>query len=158
MTAKVKAGGIIRNEHLAKIGIMSAPDRPGLASEILRVLAAVSVNTQFIVQCADLQNNSHIVLCVGDEDSDAALAALEPIRGSVKPQDIVHQHNVAVVSVFGPDFREKPSVAASVFSAMAAAHINIMAISTSISTVSCLIDGERVDDAVVGLREYFDLP
>ncbi|HOU24646.1 MAG TPA: ACT domain-containing protein [Anaerolineae bacterium] len=49
-------------------------------------------------------------------------------------------------------------MAASVFGAMARAQINIMAISTSISTVSCLIEGQRVDDAVVALREYFDLP
>jgi aspartate kinase len=158
MTAKVKAGGIIRNERLAKVGIMSAPDRPGLAADILRALAAASINTQFIVQCADQQKNSHIVLCVSDEDSEAALAALQPLRDSVQPQEIIHQHNVAVVSVFGPDFREKPAVAASVFSAMASVGINIMAISTSISTVSCLIDGQRVDDAIVALREHFDLP
>ena len=158
MTAKVKAGGIIRNERLAKIGIMSAPDRPGLAFEVLQALAAVPINTQFIVQCADLQSNSHIVLCVGEDEASAALAALEPIRATVKPQDIVQQPGVAVISVFGPDFRERPSVAASVFGAMAKAQINIMAISTSISTVSCLIDGKRVDDAIMALREYFDLP
>jgi aspartokinase len=158
MAAKVKAGGIIRNERLAKIGIMSAPDRPGLAFEVLRALAAVPINTPFIVQCADLQSNSHIVLCVGEDEAAAALAALEPVRATVKPQDIVQQLGVAVISVFGPDFRERPSVAAAVFGAMAKAQINIMAISTSISTVSCLIDGKRVDDAIIALREYFDLP
>ncbi|HNR96840.1 MAG: Aspartokinase [Chloroflexi bacterium ADurb.Bin180] len=158
MAGKIKAGGIIRNERLAKIGIMAAPDRPGLAFEVLQALAAVPINTQFIVQCADLHQNSHIVLCVSEDEAPAALAALEPIRATVKPEDIVHQEGAAVISVFGPDFRERPSIAASVFGAMARAQINIMAISTSISTVSCLIDGQRVDDAVVALREYFDLP
>jgi len=158
MTPKVKAGGIIRNEHLARIGIMSAPDRCGLASEVLQALAEKGINTQFIVQCTDLASNSHIVLCVNDEESEAALAALEPVRGTVKPEQIVHQRNVALVSVFGPDFRERPAIAAAVFASMALAGINIMAISTSISTVSCLIDGNRVDDAIVALREHFDLP
>ena len=158
MMAKVKAGGIIRNEHLAKIGVLSAPDRCGLASEVLQALAGKGINTQFIVQCTDLANNSHIVLCVNDEESEAAMAVLEPLRSSIKPEQIVQQHNVALVSVFGPDFRERPAIAAAVFSSMAAAGINIMAISTSISTVSCLIDGNRVDDAIVALREHFDLP
>jgi aspartate kinase len=158
MTLKLKAGGIIRNERLVKIGIMSAPDRCGLASEVLHALADKGINTQFIVQCTDLANYSHIVLCVSDEESDAALAALEPVRSTVQPQQIVHQHNVALVSVFGPDFRERPAIAASVFAAMACAGINIMAISTSISTVSCLIDGDRVEDAIIALREHFDLP
>jgi aspartate kinase len=158
MTPKVKAGGIIRNERLVKIGVMSAPDRCGLASEVLQALATKGINTQFIVQCTDLANNSHIVLCVSDEESEAALAALEPVRGTVQPEQIVHEHNVALVSVFGPDFRERPAIAAAVFASMASAGINIMAISTSISTVSCLIDGSRVDDAIVALREHFDLP
>lgn len=158
MTPKAKAGGIIRNERLAKIGVMSAPDRCGLASEVLHALAEKGINTQFIVQCTDLANNSHIVLCVSEEESDAALVALEPVRSTVHPEEIIHQHNVALISVFGPDFRERPTIAASVFAAMASAGINIMAISTSISTVSCLIDGSRVEDAIIALRQHFDLP
>lgn len=158
MRPKVKAGGIIRNERLARIGVMAAPDRCGLACDVLRALADRGINTQFIVQCVDLANRSHIVLCVSEEDLDNALAALDPVRSTVQPEQIVHQRNVAIVSVFGPDFRERPAIAAAVFAAMAEAGINIMAISTSISTVSCLIDGKRVDDAVVALRQHFDLP
>lgn len=156
--SKVKAGGIIRNEHLAKIGVLSAPDRPGLARDVLRALGDKDINVEFIVQCIDLANNSHIVLCVREGDLDTALAALQPVRSKVKAEEITSQRNMAVVSIFGPDFRERPAIAARVFEAMASAGINIMAISTSISTVSCLIDGARVDDAVVALREHFELP
>jgi len=60
--------------------------------------------------------------------------------------------------VFGPDFRERPSIAAEVFEAMASVGINIMAISTSISTVSCLINGDLVDEAIIALGERFELP
>lgn len=158
MVAKVRAGGIIRNEHLAKIGVMSAPDRCGLACDVLRALGVAGINIEFIVQCVDLADNSHIVFCVREEDLDTALAALEPVKAMVGAEDIVGQRNVALVSVFGPDFRERPAIGAAVFEAMASAGINILAISTSISTVSCVIDGDRVDDAVVALREHFDLP
>jgi len=155
---KVKAGGIIRNEHLAKIGVMSAPDRPGLASAVLHALADGGINVEFIVQCIDLAEHSHVVLCVREEDLDEAVAALAPVKVKVKAKDIISERNMAVVSVFGPDFRERPAIAAGVFEAMASVGINIMAISTSISTVSCLIDGKRVEDAVLALREHFELP
>ncbi|MBM4428820.1 MAG: ACT domain-containing protein [Chloroflexi bacterium] len=158
MGPKVKAGGIIRNEHLAKLGVMSAPDRCGLACDVLHVLADRGINVEFIVQCIDLENNSHIVLCVREESLDTALSVLQPLQDQVRAEEIVYQRNVALISVFGPDFRERPAIAASVFEAMAAVGINIMAISTSISTVSCLIEGARVDDAMVALRERFDLP
>ncbi|HUT14805.1 MAG TPA: ACT domain-containing protein [Anaerolineae bacterium] len=155
---KVKAGGIICTERLAKIGVMSAPDRPGLASAVLRALGDGGVNAEFIVQCIDLEEHSHVILCVAEEDLDTALAALEGLKAKVKAKTIISHPNVALVSVFGPDFRERPAIAAKVFEAMASAGINIMAISTSISTVSCLIDGNRVDDAAVALREHFALP
>lgn len=155
---RIKAGGIIRNERLAKIGVISAPDQPGLASAVLRALGDKEINVEFIVQCVDLADNSHIVLCVREDVLDAALAALRPVQAKVGAQDIISQRNVAVVSVFGPDFRERPAIAAEVFEAMASAGINIMAISTSISTVSCLIDGDRVDDVVVALRKHFEFP
>ena len=158
MEDKIKAGGIIRNEHLAKIGVMAAPDRCGLACDVLRVLGENNINVEFIVQCTDQSDNSHIVFCVREDQLEDALAALQPVKGKVKAEDIVHQKNVALVSVFGPDFRERPAIGAAVFDSMASGGINIMAISTSISTVSCLIDGTRVDDAVVALREHFELP
>jgi aspartate kinase len=158
MGEKIKAGGIIRNERLAKIGVMAAPDRCGLACDVLRALGEHKINTEFIVQCTDLANNSHIVFCVREDQLDGALAALQPVKDQVEAEEIVHRRNVALMSVFGPDFRERPAIGAAVFEAMASADINIMAISTSISTVSCLIDGDRVDDAVVALREHFELP
>ncbi len=158
MSAKVKAGGIIRNERLAKIGVMSAPDRCGLACDVLRAIGQKGINVEFIVQCVDLTSNSHIVLCVADDDLDEAVAVLEPLQSVVAAQDITYVRNVALISVFGPDFRERPAIAAAVFESLAGAGINILAISTSISTVSCLVDGERVDDAIVALREHFDLP
>ena len=158
MSDKVKAGGIIRNERLAKIGVMSAPDRCGLACEVLRAIGQEGINVEFIVQCIDLANKSHIVMCVSDDDLDEAVVALESLKSVVEAEEITYQRNVALISVFGPDFRERPAIAAAVFDSMSSAGINILAISTSISTVSCLVDGPRVDDAIVALREHFDLP
>jgi aspartate kinase len=155
---KVKAGGIIRNERLVKIGVMGAPDRPGLASAVLHGLAASSVNVQFIVQVVDLTEHSHVILCVAEDAGEAATQALQSIKAQLGAQTILSQTNVAIISVFGPDFRERPAIAAAVFESLASVGINIMAISTSISTVSCLIDGGRVEDALVALRERFDLP
>ena len=155
---KIKAGGIIRNEHLAKIGILSVPDRPGLASAVLRTLGEQDINVEFIVQCIDLQSHSHVVLCVASENAGAAVTALKSIQPVVGAQAIVSQPEVALISVFGPDFRERPAVAAGVCEALANVGINILAISTSISTVSCLIDKKRVEDAMLALREYFEFP
>ena len=65
---------------------------------------------------------------------------------------------VAIVSIFGPDFRERPGIAGTMFDALAAEDVNIMAISTSISTVSCVIESKALETALDALRETFDLP
>jgi len=155
---KIKAGGIIQNTNLAKIGVMSVPDRPGIASAVLGALGERGINVQFIVQCIDLNNKTHMILCVAEDDLEVALSAIEEVKSRVRADKIVCQPNVAIVSVFGPHFRDHPGIAGVAFSALASVGINILAISTSISTISCVIDGDCVAEAMEALREAFDVP
>ena len=71
---------------------------------------------------------------------------------------MIVQPEVAIVSIFGPDFRERPGIAGTMFHALAERGVNILAVSTSISTVSCVIESDPLESALVALRETFDLP
>ncbi|NLE76086.1 MAG: ACT domain-containing protein [Chloroflexi bacterium] len=155
---KIRIGGIIKNDHLAKIGVMSIPDQPGIAGVVLRALGQQHINVQFIVQCIDLNNEDHIIFCVDRDDLDAALAIVERLLSEVQAERVIHNRHVALISIFGPDFRERPNIAGTFFSALAAKGINILAISTSISTLSCIIDAHCLDDAVAAVTEAFELP
>ena len=155
---KIKAGGIIQNLNLAKIGVMCVPDRPGIASTVLSAVSKRGINVQFIAQAIDLNNKTHMILCVDEIDLEEAFQVVESVKLEVQAEKVIYQSNVAMVSVFGPHFRDYPGVAAIAFSALASSNINILAISTSISTISCLIDGDRVIEAVEALREAFDVP
>jgi aspartate kinase len=155
---KIRIGGIIRNSNLAKIGVMGIPDRPGVAGAVLSGLGREGINVEFIVQCIDLNNNDHVVFCVGRDDLEAALSILEEIRPQLGAKEVIHKPEVGIVSIFGPDFRERPGIAGTMFSALASVGINILAISTSISTVSCVIDASLLPDAVKVLEKTFDMP
>lgn len=155
---KVKAGGIIQNTGLAKVGVMAVPDKPGVAGAILNTLAQAGINVQFIVQLLDLEGNSHVVFCVNQDDLSTTLAILGEVKEEIGAKQITHQGDVAIVSIFGPDFRERPGVAGAMFNALASVNVNILSISTSISTVSCVIDTDDVDRAMETIREAFDLP
>ncbi|OQY22430.1 MAG: hypothetical protein B6I34_05880 [Anaerolineaceae bacterium 4572_32.1] len=155
---KVKAGGIIQNTKLAQIGIMTVPDKPGVAGAILNTMAQAGINVQFIVQLLDLEGNSHVVFCVNQDDLATSLAILDEVMAEIGAQQVTHQGDVAIVSIFGPDFRQRPGIAGAMFDTLASVDINILSISTSISTVSCVIDIEDVNPAMEALREAFDLP
>ena len=156
--AKTKIGGIMQCTGLAKMGVMSIPDRPAMAGKIMTALGAQGINVQFIVQCIDIQGNDHVILCVDQEEMEVARETLERVKLEISAGEVIQQPNVALISIFGPDFRERPGIAGTMFSALGERGINILAISTSISTLSCVIDADCLRDAVVVMEETFDLP
>jgi aspartate kinase len=156
--AKVKIGGILQNGHLARISVMGIPDRPGTAAALLRAFGKAGINVQFIVQCIDLNENDHIVLCVDRDDLEHALDLVCEVEAELCATGISHDPCVASIGIFGPDFRERPGIAATFFGALAAAGINIQAISTSVSTVVIVISADRLSDALAAVRQAFELP
>jgi aspartokinase len=156
--AKIKIGGIMQTTGLSKVGVMSIPDRPGTAGYIMDSLGRKGINVQFIVQCIDIRDNDHVVFCIAQEDLEEAKDILEGVKSDLGAEQVIQRENVAVISIFGPDFRERPGIAGTMFSALGSRDINILAISTSISTLSCVIDADRLQEAVMAMRETFDLP
>jgi aspartate kinase len=136
---------------------MSIPDRPGTAGEIMQALSAQGINAEFVVQCVDIQGNDNVVFRVAQDEMELAHDVLERVRHAIGAGQVIQRPNVALISVFGPDFRTRPGIASTMLSALGKQGINILAISTSISTLSCVIDADRLDDAVAATEETFDL-
>jgi len=151
-------GGIMRNDHLARINILSVPDRPGVAAALLAALGQRRINVQFIVQCIDPHNRDHIVLCVDRGELEASRDALQSVVPDLKAEHVVYDAQAASISIYGPDFRERPGIAATMFRALAGRGINILAISTSISTVTCIIDEAELGAAEAAILEAVVLP
>ena len=45
----IRIGGIMQARRLCLVGVMSAPDRPGLAAKVFEALGREQLNAQFIV-------------------------------------------------------------------------------------------------------------
>lgn len=154
---KFQAGGLIRNDHLAMIGIMDIPSRPGVGSKLFSALSEQGINIEMIVHLIDLEEMDHIVVCIDRDDLEQSLAVAKRIQEEVGAKAVTSDPDVALVSLFGLDFREQHGVASLMCQALADHNINIRAISTSLSTISCLIKAHRLDEAVRALREAFTL-
>jgi aspartate kinase len=155
---KIKIGGIIQNLDLAHVGVHAAPDHPGVAGKILGALGSEGVNIQFIVHSVDLFGRGNIVFCIDRNDLDRTLRILERIQPEGSYEKVTHHAPVGIISIFGPHFREKPAIAGTMFAALGDMGINILAISTSISTLSCVIDEALLPDAVKAICQAFELP
>ena len=155
---KIKVGGILQERNLRLVGVVSAPDRPGLAAAVFQALAAVQVNVLFIVQSVDLEGYAHIQFCVTAEDLPTARGVAERVAAQIGGKMLVRDEPVALASVFGPDFRQRPGIAGRAFGALGSVGINILAVSTSISTVTCVIADASFPQAVEALKNVFDTP
>ena len=155
---KIRIGGIMQNAHLSLLNVTAVPDRPGIAAAILGELGRRGINVQFIVQCIDQSKQDQVAVCVDRDDGPQALEAINLVAPEVEAGHVISYPEVAIVSIFGPDFRERPGIAGTMFDALAAEGVNILAISTSISTVSCVIESDALETALNSLRDTFDLP
>jgi aspartate kinase len=129
-----------------------------MAGLILSTMGGNDINVQFIVQLVDKDGNDHVVFCVEERDLETALNLLSGVKENVSAQEVIHDSSVGLVSIFGPDFRQRPGIAGEMFAALGEANINIQAISTSISTISCVIQAIQVPEAVKTLQDTFEMP
>ena len=72
-------------------------------------------------------------------------------------QGVRTDERIGKVSIVGAGMRSHPGVAAKVFEVLGGEGINIEMISTSPIRISCVIDADRVPDAVRALHDAFEL-
>lgn len=156
--AKVKVGGIMAASGLATVSILSLPDRPDVPGMILHAMGGRNINIEFVVHNVDIEGNGNMTFCIDQKNLETALAVLEGVKPLIEARGISYHPNVATVSVFGPHFRERPMISGLMFNALGTAGINVMAISTSISSCSCVIEADQIEEAMRALHETFEAP
>lgn len=155
---KIKVGGIMAASGLATVSILSLPDRPDVPGVILHAMGGRNINIEFVVHNVDIEGNGNMTFCIDQKNLEVALETLEGVKTLIEAKGISYHPNVATISVFGPHFRERPMISGLMFNALGTAGINVMAISTSISSCSCVIEAEQIDNAMRALHETFDAP
>lgn len=142
----------------SRMTLIGVPDEPGAAARIFEALAEVNVNVDMIVQNepSSAGGKAEISFTVPREDLRAARAALEPLAGDVYTELTAHEQ-MGKVSIVGAGMRTHPGVAAKVFAVLAREGVNIDMIATSPIKISCVIDRDRVEQAVQVLHSAFEL-
>jgi len=146
----------VTHAYEARVTLTGLRDEPGVAGRVFGALADANVNVDMIIQnepVADDQK-ADLSFTVASDDLDAATGVLAPLEVG---EAIETDPQVGKVSIVGAGMRSHPGVAAKVFSTLGANQINIEMISTSPIKISCVIDSERVPDAVKAIHEAFDL-
>ncbi|MGD1051229.1 MAG: aspartate kinase [Solirubrobacteraceae bacterium] len=142
-----------------RITLLGVPDEPGVAGRIFRTMAEANVNVDMIIQNEPILDGrrADMSFTVPREDGRIAREALEEIVGELGIEHVAAEESMGKVSIVGAGMRSHPGVAATVFTVLGEAGINIEMISTSPIKISCVIAADRVPEAVRGLHDAFHL-
>ncbi len=152
--------GVEFDTDQAKVALLRVPDRPGVASRLFGEIAANNLDVDLIIQSIHEGNSNDISFTVTHSSLDKAESvahAILPALGAASDSDVNVEQQIAKISIAGAGMIGRPCVAAQMFSALAAAGINIQMISTSEVKVSCVIDTADCDRAIATLLETFEI-
>lgn len=153
----MKIGGLVEQGNLVMYTVTSLPDQPGVAGHVLNLLSDAKINIEYLTEVSYKDDSAVMSFCI---DADIMDRTDKVIHDNVEAKSLKIRkiEYVATLGVYGPHFREKPGIAAIFCSLLGESGVNILGISSSISTISCIIDVRDFEKAKTILLSRFELP
>lgn len=154
----MKIGGLVENQNLTLYCITSIEDKPGSAAEILKLFAEENIKLQYITESSIPGDRAVMSLCADIRQAEKIDEWLDKNQKLVIQVKITKLDDVSIVGIYGPHFRDKPILPAKFCKILGDAGINILGISSSISSISSIIDSGQLEKAKTALLKFFELP
>ena len=150
--------GIAFNRDEAKVTVLGAPDKPGIAYQILGPIADANIDVDMIIQNVGADGTTDFTFTVHKNDLNKALAILnDKVQGHIGAREIRGDDKIAKVSIVGVGMRSHVGIASQMFRTLAEEGINIQMISTSEIKIAVVIDEKYLELAVRVLHKAFEL-
>jgi len=157
METRSRVRGIAHDLNVGKIALVGVPDRPGLAASVFQPLAEAGISVDVIVQNVTVEGATDLSFTVARGDLPKAMRIIEPVAQRIAAKQLLSSDNQGKVSVVGAGIQSAPGIAATTFQALYEAGINIEMITTSEIRITCIVDREKVQEAVQKLHATFEL-
>lgn len=154
---KVVVRGVALDKDQAKVVISSLPDKPATAATIFNALANASINVDMIVQTVGHTGSVDLTFTVQRDDTANAVKVLPAILAQIGGGELKAFDNIAKLSVVGVGMRTHAGVAATLFTALGNAGINIQLIATSEIKITVAVDRARAEEAQRVAHDAFAL-
>jgi aspartate kinase len=153
----IPVSGVAFSRNEARVSITRVPDRPGIASRFFKPVADANIVVDLIIQNTSIDGFTDLTFTVPKGDLPKTLELVRAVAREVGADQVLSDENIAKVSIIGVGMRNHAGIAARMFSALAAAGINILMISTSEIKISCVIEDKYTELAVRVLHDAFGL-
>jgi aspartate kinase len=150
--------GIAFTRDEAKISVLGVPDTPGIAYQILGVVADANIDVDVIIQNVSKEGKTDFSFTVNRGDYARTVDLIkEKVLPNLGAQEVTGDTKICKVSIVGIGMRSHVGVASRMFRVLSEEGINIQMISTSEIKTSVVIDEKYMELAVRALHKAFDL-
>jgi aspartate kinase len=153
----IAVSGATIQKDMAKISLVGIDNKPGNAAKVFRCLAGAKVIVNDIMQTEVSADKANLAFTIGASDLRSAKDAIESIKKEVNFDKAFIRDDIAEVSAVGVGMRSHYGIAEKMFTALAAAKINIDSITTSEIRISCIVDKKDGDKALTAICDAFEL-
>ena len=154
----MKIGGIVENRDLTLYRLNSLRDEPGEAGSALNKLSRLGINFEYITESACKDGRAILAFCVKKKNNHKVDKYIEEENKGKNLVGFIKMEAVCVVGIYGPHFREKSAIAATFFRVLGEAKVNILGISSSISSVVCVISDDHRNMALEAINKFYEMP
>ncbi len=147
--------GVTSDRKIAKVTLLSVPDRPGVAAQIFEDVAAKDINIRLIIQSAAADHRAGITFIIEQDFAGEAEHLLGEWKKKGLAKDGQVETGVATIAIIGSRLSTTPGLAGRMFGALARQNINVDCISSSEMTVSCVIAADQIAEGVRAVHDEF---
>jgi aspartate kinase len=143
------------NTDVCLITLNSAPDRPGIGAQVFGDLWSSGINVQMISSTPAAKGKANITLTVAHNDLNHAIFCLKKVQQHVGAESMEIDSDAALLCISAPNLAQTPGVASEIFKVLSEKKINVEAVSTSPTLISCIIHKAFASRATKALKLKF---
>ena len=158
MIGKIQCGGLMERRDLCLVEVLGFDWRPGQACGILGKFGQAEIALSYLSIGNDAESQKNMSFCVSTEAMAANRQILKEIESQFKPRKVKVNAPVTILTLYGPHFMEKYTLASEVFSALCVDGINALTVCSSVNSISVVINIPDRDRSVECLKHKFEWP
>ncbi len=148
--------GVALDKSQTLMVVNDLPDEPGTAATLFSALAEAHILVDMIVQNIGREGKANMTFTISKDDSLKAAGVVNHVFRDIGGR-LTRSTDIAKLSVVGIGMRSHSGVAATLFTTLAAAGVNIQLVSTSEIKISVAIDLDKADLSAQVAHKAFGL-
>ena len=158
MADKIVCGGLMERGDLCLVEILGFDWRPDQVCGVLGKFGQAEISLSYLGIGNGTDGDKNMSFCLSTAKLAEHRHLLDEIQEEFMSTRIEARAPMAILTLYGPHFLEKHNLASVVFSAMCAEGINAHAVSSSVNSISVVVDAVDRDRTVECLRQKFVWP